>query len=84
MAHEVGVIGGDGIGPEVVAEALKVVAADHPDLVCHRSSFRRLRRKLNDRPQSGRPGRARGTRVRYGMPTSTRETWTGRISGTVA
>ncbi len=27
MAHEVGVIGGDGIGPEVVAEALKVVAA---------------------------------------------------------
>ena len=27
MVHEVGVIGGDGIGPEVVAEALKVVAA---------------------------------------------------------
>lgn len=27
VAHEVGVIGGDGIGPEVVAEALKVVAA---------------------------------------------------------
>jgi 3-isopropylmalate dehydrogenase len=26
-AHEVGVMGGDGIGPEVVAEALKVVAA---------------------------------------------------------
>ena len=27
MAHRVGVIGGDGIGPEVVAEGLKVVAA---------------------------------------------------------
>ena len=27
MAHRVGVIGGDGIGPEVVAEALKVVRA---------------------------------------------------------
>jgi 3-isopropylmalate dehydrogenase len=27
MSHRVGVIGGDGIGPEVVAEALKVVAA---------------------------------------------------------
>ncbi|WCO66342.1 3-isopropylmalate dehydrogenase [Iamia majanohamensis] len=27
MAHQVAVIGGDGIGPEVVAEALKVVAA---------------------------------------------------------
>jgi 3-isopropylmalate dehydrogenase len=27
LSHKVGVIGGDGIGPEVVAEALKVVAA---------------------------------------------------------
>ena len=27
MAHRVGVIGGDGIGPEVVAEGLKVIAA---------------------------------------------------------
>ena len=27
MAHRVGVIGGDGIGPEVIAEGLKVVAA---------------------------------------------------------
>jgi 3-isopropylmalate dehydrogenase len=27
MRHKVGIIGGDGIGPEVVAEALKVVAA---------------------------------------------------------
>ena len=27
MGHQVGIIGGDGIGPEVVAEALKVVAA---------------------------------------------------------
>src|SRR6478609_4282053 len=27
MAHRVGVIGGDGIGPEVTAEALKVVRA---------------------------------------------------------
>ena len=27
MAHKIGVIGGDGIGPEVVAEALKVVKA---------------------------------------------------------
>src|SRR5262245_64609229 len=27
MSHNIGVIGGDGIGPEVVAEALKVVAA---------------------------------------------------------
>ena len=26
-AHRVAVIGGDGIGPEVIAEALKVVAA---------------------------------------------------------
>ena len=26
MSHQVGVIGGDGIGPEVIAEALKVVA----------------------------------------------------------
>jgi 3-isopropylmalate dehydrogenase len=32
VAHEVGVIGGDGIGPEVVAEALKVVAAAGVDL----------------------------------------------------
>src|SRR4051812_30564851 len=27
MSHHIGVIGGDGIGPEVVAEALKVVRA---------------------------------------------------------
>ena len=27
MGHQVGVIGGDGIGPEVIAEALKVVRA---------------------------------------------------------
>ena len=27
MSHRVGVIGGDGIGPEVIAEALKVVRA---------------------------------------------------------
>ena len=27
MAHKIAVIGGDGIGPEVVAEALKVVRA---------------------------------------------------------
>ena len=27
MAHAVGIIGGDGIGPEVTAEALKVVNA---------------------------------------------------------
>ena len=27
MAHKVAVLGGDGIGPEVIAEALKVVAA---------------------------------------------------------
>jgi 3-isopropylmalate dehydrogenase len=27
MGHKIGVIGGDGIGPEVIAEALKVVAA---------------------------------------------------------
>ena len=32
MAHRVGVIGGDGIGPEVVAEGLKVVAAAGVDL----------------------------------------------------
>ncbi len=32
MAHQVAVIGGDGIGPEVVAEALKVVAAAGVDL----------------------------------------------------
>jgi len=32
MGHRVGVIGGDGIGPEVVAEALKVVAAAGVDL----------------------------------------------------
>ena len=27
MGHKVGVLGGDGIGPEVVAEALKVLRA---------------------------------------------------------
>jgi 3-isopropylmalate dehydrogenase len=32
MRHRVGVVGGDGIGPEVVAEALKVVAAAGVDL----------------------------------------------------
>ncbi len=32
MTHSVAVIGGDGIGPEVVAEALKVVAASGVDL----------------------------------------------------
>ena len=32
MAHRVGVIGGDGIGPEVVAEGLKVIAAAGVDL----------------------------------------------------
>ena len=32
MRHKVGIIGGDGIGPEVVAEALKVVAAAEPRL----------------------------------------------------
>ena len=31
-AHRVAVIGGDGIGPEVTAEALKVVAATGVDL----------------------------------------------------
>ncbi|MEW6153724.1 MAG: 3-isopropylmalate dehydrogenase [Actinomycetota bacterium] len=33
MGHRIGVIGGDGIGPEVVAEALKVVRAAGVDLV---------------------------------------------------
>ena len=32
MAHRVGVIGGDGIGPEVVSEGLKVIAAVGVDL----------------------------------------------------
>jgi 3-isopropylmalate dehydrogenase len=32
MSHRIGVIGGDGIGPEVVAEALKVVRASGVDL----------------------------------------------------
>ncbi len=32
MAHRVGIIGGDGIGPEVTAEALKVVRAAGVDL----------------------------------------------------
>ena len=32
MGHKIGVIGGDGIGPEVVAEALKVVRAAGVDL----------------------------------------------------
>ena len=27
MGHKVGIIGGDGIGPEVIGEALKVIAA---------------------------------------------------------
>src|ERR1700712_4424011 len=27
MSHEIGIIGGDGIGPEVIAEALKVIDA---------------------------------------------------------
>ena len=33
MAHQIAVIGGDGIGPEVTSEALKVVAAAGVDLV---------------------------------------------------
>src|SRR5947199_7942631 len=32
LAHRIGIIGGDGIGPEVVAEALKVVRAAGADL----------------------------------------------------
>jgi len=32
MAHQIAVIGGDGIGPEVTAEALKVVEAAGVDL----------------------------------------------------
>ena len=32
MVHRIGVIGGDGIGPEVVAEGLKVIAAAGVDL----------------------------------------------------
>ena len=32
MAHRVGIIGGDGIGPEVIAEALKVVRAAGVDI----------------------------------------------------
>src|SRR3954470_16483938 len=32
LAHKIGVIGGDGIGPEVVAEALKVVRAAGVDM----------------------------------------------------
>ena len=27
MTHRVGIVGGDGIGPEVIAEGLKVIAA---------------------------------------------------------
>lgn len=34
MGHKIGVIGGDGIGPEVVAEALKVVRAAGVELDC--------------------------------------------------
>ncbi|MBI1843325.1 MAG: 3-isopropylmalate dehydrogenase [Actinobacteria bacterium] len=34
MGHTIGVIGGDGIGPEVVAEALKVVRAAGVELDC--------------------------------------------------
>ncbi|HLM28857.1 MAG TPA: isocitrate/isopropylmalate family dehydrogenase, partial [Acidimicrobiales bacterium] len=32
MSHRIGVIGGDGIGPEVIAEAVKVVRATGVDL----------------------------------------------------
>ncbi|SVB18244.1 uncharacterized protein METZ01_LOCUS171098, partial [marine metagenome] len=32
VVHRIGVIGGDGIGPEVVAEGLKVIAAAGVDL----------------------------------------------------
>ncbi len=32
MAHQIAVIGGDGIGPEVTAEALKVMTAAGVDL----------------------------------------------------
>ncbi len=32
MGYKIGVIGGDGIGPEVIAEALKVVRAVGVDL----------------------------------------------------
>ena len=32
MAHKVGVIGGDGIGPEVIAEGLRVIEASGVEL----------------------------------------------------
>jgi 3-isopropylmalate dehydrogenase len=32
MTHKVGIIGGDGIGPEVIAEGLKVIAAANVEL----------------------------------------------------
>jgi 3-isopropylmalate dehydrogenase len=53
-AHRVGVIGGDGIGPEVVAEALKVVSAAGValDLVPYElgaEHYRRTREVLPDR-----------------------------------
>ena len=35
MSHKVGIIGGDGIGPEVIAEGLKVIAASGIDIDLH-------------------------------------------------
>ena len=53
MAHRVGVIGGDGIGPEVVAEGLKVIAAAGVELDVERydlggSRYRRDGTVLDD------------------------------------
>ena len=54
MAHRIGIIGGDGIGPEVIAEGLKVInatgvnletvtydlgGAQYGTIDCHRSIF---------------------------------------------
>jgi|TARA_B100001094_G_scaffold123600_1_gene119412 3-isopropylmalate dehydrogenase len=35
LSHKVGIIGGDGIGPEVIAEGLKVIAASGIDIDLH-------------------------------------------------
>ncbi len=47
MSHKIGVIGGDGIGPEVIAEALKVVRAAGVEL-----DTRRLRPRRRPLPRA--------------------------------
>ena len=72
MAHKIAVIGGDGIGPEVTAEALKVVGAAGvateeraPEVGI--PSVHRGDRDVGPRQRLGDPGLAlEATRIRAG------------------